>query len=223
METVMPAKSMADSADRFCSASAAFLPPRRRTSWWYIVPTLPRFLTPRPSRSRIHPPFLFPCPLRPSPSLPLSVRLSPARSLPPILLLSLCSSPAVVSLLLRVCAPLPFCRVCVRVCRDPSICPSLYLRSRVPLASGSCKRMGLPSPPSSRFTHSGKWITLAHVLSYAALYEGIRRATKGACSGIGISSLAAPLIEKARSKISGREDQRLLVEKSSTRALMFFV
>lgn len=45
LETVMPAKSMADSADRFCSASAAFLPPRRRTSWWYIV--LPsRFLSP---------------------------------------------------------------------------------------------------------------------------------------------------------------------------------
>lgn len=29
VETVMPAKSTADSADRFCLASAAFLPPRR--------------------------------------------------------------------------------------------------------------------------------------------------------------------------------------------------
>lgn len=51
---------------------------------------------------------------------------------------------------------------CVTVCsscRDPSICPSLYLPSCVPLASGCCKRMGLPSPPSSRFTHPGKWIT----------------------------------------------------------------
>lgn len=67
METVMPAKSMADSADRFCSASAAFLPPRRRTSWWYIV--LPsRFLSPFP-RYRVSYPSL--CPFVLSLALPL--------------------------------------------------------------------------------------------------------------------------------------------------------
>jgi len=126
----MPAKSMADSADGFCSASAAFLPPRRRTSWWYTS-TLSRFLTPRPSHSRIHPPFLLPCPLRPPsgisslyPPLP-----SPAFHRSPLLRLPL--------LRLR------------SACRDPSIRSSLYLR--VPFAWGSRKRMGLPSPPSSRF------------------------------------------------------------------------
>jgi len=66
-------------------------------------------LAPQPSHSRIHPPFLPPCPLRP---------LSGISSLYPPL-------PSLSSALL---ARLPFLRLC-SACRDPSIRPSLYLRS----------------------------------------------------------------------------------------------
>lgn len=92
---MMPAKSMADSADRFCSASAAFLPPRRRTWWWYIV--LPsRFLPPpSPPLSRYNIPYPSLCPLCPLSgisSLPFSHTLPfslPSLVLPASLCLSL--------------------------------------------------------------------------------------------------------------------------------------
>lgn len=98
METVMPAKSMADSADRFCSASAAFLPPRRRTSWWYIV--LPSLASSPPSSLALA--FILPScssgpfvalPPSPPPPPPLPV-LSLSRSVPHFLSFSRRLSPS---------------------------------------------------------------------------------------------------------------------------------
>lgn len=197
METVMPAKSMADSADRFCPASAAFLPLRRRTSWWYIASTLSRAL-PHPPLLPL--PFSLPCPrslparafILPSCFLALFVlslrhkfalSVSALRVLPfsppP---LSLCCSRAIVSLLLQRVPSSSFVSRATVFGLSRSIYLSISLSPFVrsaPFALGSRKRMGLPSPSSGLAVYAFRENGLHRVRCHAGTRHGeLRRATE---------------------------------------------